>query len=253
MTKLSVKFWDEEMEYRLFTADRQPDFNDYLDINWEELVQENELEKASCFAWSIRSILWPELVSRNELEVRFTHDGSLGTGYGPLIVVGDTGKFRELPTKLLQSIDSAVILECDLFSDSDMFMGDYFDGLGFLGIQSLQLEFLSYEVIEANDDEDDESFEVFYENTFSADFRITDKQLHGIRWAEIGDSRQSQILNGLIEYSFGQLREHGEYVHEVTDLFAAILIHDSTYPKARQELLSNLEKLKLNELAVIRK
>lgn len=251
MTKLGIRFWDEEMQYQLFPANKQPDFNDYLNVNWEELVQENDSEQGFNFAWSLRSILWPELVGKNRLEIRFTHDGTVGTGYGPLIILDKTQGLRDLPTNSLKSIDYDLILECDSFSDSDMFMGDYFDGMGFLGIQSLQVEFVSYEDIDSNIGhvDDDELLEVFYENTFSADFRITDKHLHATRWAEIGPDKQSQILNGLISYSSAQLKEYEEYVQEVTDLLAAILIHDDTHEKVRQQLLSKLDALKLGGLA----
>lgn len=250
MTKLSINFWDEEIEFQMFSIDMQPDYRKYLDENWKKVVQENDMEKAFNFAWSLRSILWPELVKKGALEIRFAHDGSSGTGFGPLMYFGNTQGIKDLPTKSIQDRKNGLILESLFFSASDIFMANYFEGVGFLGIPSLQIEFLAYEVIEINEEE--ESLETFFENTFSADFKISDMQLHETSWADLAKSEQNQILHCLTEFSLGQLEVHGEYVHEVTDLFASILAHDLTDLDVRQKLLRNLDSLQLSDLVSIR-
>jgi len=246
LTKLTINFWDDEIDYREFALETQPYFHQYLDVDWKELIKVNDLEKAFDFSWSLRSILWPELVKKNLMEIRFTHNGLVGMGYGPLIYFGDTSKIKNLPTNSLKDLENGLILESPYFPDSDKFMSDYMDGSGFLGIQSLQVQFLSYEEIEAGDEIDP-----FYENTFSADFKITDEKMNGAAWTDIGNQEQARILDNLIYFSLGQLEEYGEFVHDVSDLFATILVHESTHPNVAKTLLAKLEILRLKDLSTI--
>lgn len=249
MAKLSINFWDDQLDYRYFSPDTQPDYRQFLQTEWQELVKKNDLANAFVFSWSLRSVLWPELIKYNALEVRFSHNGLVGEGYGPLIYFGNTLEIKDLPTKSLQNLEGGLILESGFFSESDMFLSDHTDGGGFLGVQSLQIQFLSYDYIEQDEEQEDE--EVLYEYTFSADFRITDDQFHQTSWAALSDLEQKEILNNLLDFSLAQLGEYGEYVHDVTDLFAAILAHTQTHPQVTQTLLTKLDELKLSQLSDI--
>ena len=256
MTKLNVNFWDQDLEYKYFSSEAQPDYRQFLDMNWLNLIRQNNLTQAFDFSWSLRSVLWPELIRSNTLEIRFSHDGLTGDGYGPLIYFGNTSEIKDLPTESLRTLESDLTLESAYFSESDMFLADHTDDRGFLGIQSLQIEFLSYEDTDLVDEEDvdeedvDEE-DVLFEYTFSADFRITDGCSHQTTWKQFSESEQNRILDSLMIFSLAQLDEFGDYVHEVTDLLAAILVHPDTYSEVTQTLLTQLEKLKLNELRAL--
>ncbi len=145
MAKLSINFWDQDLDYKIFDSGSQPDYRQFLHTDWADLVAQNDFTHGFDFSWSLRSILWPELIRINKLEIRFSHDGSSGNGYGPLIFFGNTSQIKDIPTKSLQTLESNLTLESAFFSDSDMFFSDRTDDGGFLGIQTLQNEFLSYE------------------------------------------------------------------------------------------------------------
>ena len=252
MTKLNVNFWDQDLEYKYFSSETQPDYRQFLDMNWPDLIRQNNLTQAFDFSWSLRSVLWPELIRNNALEIRFSHDGVAGDGYGPLIYFGNTSEIKDLPTESLRTLASDLTLECAYFSESDMFLADHTDDRGFLGIESLQIEFLSYEDTDQEEDvEDVEEEDVLFEYTFSADFRITDEGSHQTTWKQLSELEQKRILDSLVIFSLAQLDEFEEYVHEVTDLFAAILVHPDTHLEVTQTLLTQLEKLKLNELRAL--
>jgi hypothetical protein len=246
MTKLNVNFWDQDLEYKYFSSEAQPDYRRFLDMDWPDLIRQNNFTQAFDFSWSLRSVLWPELIRNNALEIRFSHDGVTGDGYGPLIYFGNTSEIKDLPTESLRTLESDLTLENVFFTESDMFLADHTDDQGFLGIQSLQIEFLSYEDTD-QDDEDD----ALFEHTFTADFRITDVRSHQTTWKQLSELEQKRILDSLVIFSLAQLDEFEEYVHEVTDLLAAILVHPDTHLEVTQTLLTQLEKLKLNELRAL--
>lgn len=241
MAKHEINFWDLELDYHHFSADNQPNFMSYLELDWEKKLKANDTRVMFEFLWSMRLMLWQSLIERNLLEVRFIHDGQSGSGSGPYLFFGNTINLKELSTEELLRKPIGTLLECEYFSDSDRFLADYSDETGFLGLSTLQLEFLKYEEIEF--DEDD--VEVFFEFTFSADYRITSQNLPRKPWYQVSEEIQLKAVNSLIDLADAQLSEYSEFVQDVSDIFICMSLDLSSSNKVRQSALDYLAKLRI--------
>jgi len=234
MIKKNVEFWDLELNYSIFDSNSLPSYSDFKDVEWTIVVAENNLKQAFDFLWSLRAILWPSLIRNNLLEVRFIHEGSSGTGSGPFLFFGDTVAFKKIKTQEILENWQGIILDSGEFPHSDFFLSDFFDGLGFLGLDTLQIEFLYYEDLENEGDEE------LYERTFSADYRITSEKELTHNWESLSEPEQSQIASGIVKLADAQESEYGQYVQDITDLLVSIAVHPSTNEKLRRQIKERL-------------
>jgi hypothetical protein len=192
----------------------------------------------------MRLSLWPSLIESNLLEVRFLHDGLTGNGSGPYLFFQDTSHIKNLPTDELLKMSIGTLLASDYFSDSDRFLADIDDETGFLGLPTLQIEFLKYEEMEF----DREDIEVFFEHTFSADYRITSIKMPKKAWHQNSEEVQLLALNSLTNLADAQRKAYDELIQDLSDILVCIALYPKSAKSIQQLSIDYLEKSGINLL-----
>jgi hypothetical protein len=236
LDSIDINFWDEEFDY----ANLEPDEFIEVPTNIAKIFDSNEWEIIHKFCWGLRRMLWPELISKKYLEIRLFHDGESGSGVGPLFFFGNAEKICDLRMTDWPDNSAGVMFLEDSFNFSDSFAADYIEEAGFLGIKEIKAEFLNYQEREFNQDD----FEVFFENTFDAEWRLTAiEPEHGFHQYNSAD--KISIIQCLVEIIEYQEDKFGEQILDICDLISCLAITDKVDQSAKRLLLGLNERVDL--------